>query len=253
MGNVCRTGFYIDGRFAWLDDGAWERKLGYAEDSLVSDVTLSHPGLGISVRFEDFVDLARNWFIRNIEVSSQAGFSVGRVFFHYDWFIEGSDIGNTVLYEPKHRSVIAYKANRYFLIGGQVDADYGISSWANGKKGNGAEGTWVDAEDGVLGKNPIEQGSVDCTVGFDLGSVIASTDFDITKFARDTYAYAWPRDGALVANALDRAGHEDVTRAFFTFSQQSLVEEGFFLHKYTPYGQPGSSWLPWIDSHGVRT
>ena len=338
MGNECRTGFYIDGRFAWLDDGAWQRKFGYAEDSLVSDVTLSHPGLGITVRFEDFLDLARNWFIRNVTVTSSAGFGVGRVFFHYDWFIEGSDIGNTVLYEPRHRGVIAYKANRYFMIGGQCGPDYGISTWANGKKGNGAQGTWVDAEDGVLGRNPIDQGSVDCTVGFDLGAagpgqarnlthwlcmgtrlsdvttygqdlivgkgpdtyrtrtltywqvwsekdhrhidqdlgqpatdlyrrsvltarthvdnrgaIIASTDFDITKFARDTYAYAWPRDGALVANALDRAGHEDVTRQFFTFCQQSLVEEGYFLHKYTPYGQPGSSWLPWIDSHGVRT
>src|SRR4029077_5862315 len=338
MGNECRTGFFVDGRFAWLDHGAWQRELGYAEDSLVSDVRLTHPGLGISVHFEDFVDLARNWFIRNVEITSPSGFEVGRVFFHYDWYIEGSDIGNTVLYEPRHRGVIAYKANRYFLIGGQVDADYGISTWANGKKGNGAQGTWVDAEDGVLGKNPIEQGSVDCTVGFDLGAVkagqprsmthwvcmggrlsdvttfgqdlivgrgpdtyrgrtltywqvwaekdhrhiddqlgedatdlyrrsvltarphvdnhgavIASTDFDITKFARDTYAYAWPRDGAIVANALDRSGHEDCTRLFFTFCQEALVEEGFFLHKYTPYAHPGSSWLPWIDSHGVRT
>ena len=338
MGNTCHTGFFIDGKFAWLEDGAWQRELAYSEDSLVSDVKLTHPGLGISVRFEDFVDLARNWFIRNVEITSASGFAAGRVFFHYDWYIEGSDIGNTVLYEPRHRGVIAYRANRYFLIGGQVDADYGISTWANGKKGNGAQGTWVDAEDGVLGRNPIEQGSVDCTVGFDLGAVkagqprsmshwlcmgarlsevstygqdlivargpdtyrgrtliywqvwsekdhrhiddqiaegaaelyrrsvltarshvdnrgaiIASTDYDITKFARDTYAYAWPRDGAIVANALDRAGHEDVTRLFFTFCQDSIVEEGFFLHKYTPYGQPGSSWLPWIDSHGVRT
>ena len=338
MGNECRTGFFIDGRFAWLDSGAWQRELGYAEDSLVSDVRLTHPGLGITVHFEDYVDLARNWFIRNVEVTSPNGFNVGRAFFHYDWYIEGSDIGNTVLYEPRHRAVIAYKANRYFLIGGQVDADFGISTWANGKKGNGSLGTWVDAEDGVLGRNPIEQGSVDCTVGFDIGAVkageprslthwvcmggrlsdvssygqdlivergsdtyrgrtltywqvwsekdhrhidnqlgqdatglyrrsvltarthvdnhgaiIASTDFDITKFARDTYAYAWPRDGAIVANALDRSGHEDCTRLFFTFCQEALVEEGFFLHKYTAYAQPGSSWLPWIDSHGVRT
>ena len=338
MGNLCRTGFFIDGRFAWLEDPAWTRKLGYAVDSLVSDVTLSHPGLGISVRFEDYVDLARNWFIRNVEVTSSAGFKAGRVFFHYDWYIEGSDIGNTVAYDPRHRGVIAYKANRYFLVGGQGWPDWGIATWANGKKGNGAQGTWVDAEDGVLGKNPIEQGSVDCTVGFELepagpnqprsithwvcmgtrlsevttygqdliidrgpdtyrgrtitywqvwsekdhrhideqvnpaatqlyrrsiltarthadnhGGVVASTDFDITKFARDTYAYVWPRDGALVANALDRAGHEDVTRQFFLFCQQALVEEGFFLHKYTPYGLPGSSWLPWIDSRGVRT
>ncbi|HET9782647.1 MAG TPA: glycoside hydrolase family 15 protein, partial [Candidatus Dormibacteraeota bacterium] len=338
MGNTCHTGFFIDGKFAWLEDGGWQRQLGYAEDSLVSDVKLAHPGLGISVRFEDYVDLARNWLIRNVEVTSANGFGVGRVFFHYDWYIEGSDIGNTVLYEPRHRGVIAYRANRYFLIGGQVDADYGISTWANGKKGNGSQGTWVDAEDGILGKNPIEQGSVDCTVGFDLGAVkageprgvthwlcmggrlsevttygqdlivgrgpdtyrgrtltywqvwsekdhrhidnelgqdatelyrrsvltarthidnhgaiIASTDYDITKFARDTYAYTWPRDGAIVANALDRSGHEDCTRLFFTFCQDALVEEGFFLHKYTPYAQPGSSWLPWIDSHGVRT
>jgi GH15 family glucan-1,4-alpha-glucosidase len=338
MGNLCRTGFFIDGRFAWLDDGAWDRKLGYAEDSLVTDVTLTHPRLGITVRFEDYVDLARNWFIRNVVVTSPAGFHTGRVFFHYDWYIEGSDIGNTVLFDPRHRGVIAYKANRYFMIGGTSGPDFGVSTWANGKKGNGLLGTWVDAEDGILGKNPIEQGSVDCTIGFELGpaaanearavthwvcmgtrlsevttygqelilakgpdsyhgrtltywhvwsekdhrhideelgedvsqlyrrsiltarthvdnrgAIIASTDFDITKFARDTYAYAWPRDGALVANALDRAGHEDVTRQFFEFCQQSLVEEGFFLHKYTAYGQPGSSWLPWVDSRGNRT
>jgi len=337
MGNLCRTGFFVDGKFAWLTDPAWERHLGYAEHSLVTDVTLKHPGLGITVKFEDFVDLARNWFIRNVSITSDSGFATARVFFHYDWFIEGSDLGNTVAYDPRHRSVIAYKADRYFLMGGHSGAEFGIDTWANGKKGGGAAGTWVDAEDGELGKNPIEQGSVDCTVGFSFapggpgqarslvhwvclgrqlsdvttfgqdlivnrgpdtyhgrtltywqvwaekdhrkieaeigvdamhlyrrsvltartqvdnrGAIIASTDFDITKFARDTYAYSWPRDGALVANALDRADHEDVTRQFFTFCQQAMVPEGFFLHKYTPYGRPGSSWLPWVDSHGVR-
>jgi oligosaccharide amylase len=338
MGNVCRTGFFVDGKFAWVSDPGWERNLGYAEDSLVSDVTLTHPGLGITVKFEDYVDLARNWFIRNLEIKSTSGFTRGHVFFHYDWYIEGSDIGNTVLFEPRHRGIIAYKANRYFLAGGISGPEFGIDTWANGKKGNGLAGTWVDAEDGTLGRNPIEQGSVDCTIGFDIGpaaageassvihwlcmgtrlsdvttygqelivgrgpetyrgrtltfwqvwseqdhrhvdeelgsdvtqlyrrslltarthadnrgAIVAATDFDITKFARDTYAYAWPRDGALVANALDRAGHQDVTRQFFTFCQQTLVEEGFFLHKYTPYGQPGSSWLPWVDSSGRRT
>ena len=338
MGNLCRTGFYIDGRFAWVISDGWQRRLRYVQDSLVSDVTLTHAGLGITVQFQDYVDLARNWLIRNATVTSARGFNVGRVFFHYDWYIEGSDLGNTVLYEPRHRAVIAYKANRYFMIGGWSTAEYGISAWATGKKGQGALGTWVDAEDGILGKNPIEQGSVDCTIGLDMpaagpneprtvtqwlcmgtrfseistfgqdlivgrgqegyrdrtqtywqvwsekdhrhiddelgkdvtdlyrrsvltartqidnhGAVIASTDFDITKFARDTYAYAWPRDGALVANALDRSEHEDVTRRFFTFCRDCLAEEGYFLHKYTAYGQIGSSWLPWIDSHGERT
>src|SRR5256885_6378565 len=97
-------------------------------------------------------------------------YNVARVFFHSDMYFEGPDTGNTVLYEPRHRAVIAYKANRYFLIGGQSGPDYGISSWANGKKGNGAAGTWGDAEDGVLRENPIEQGSVDSTLALDPGS-----------------------------------------------------------------------------------
>src|SRR5262249_30499520 len=40
------------------------------------------------------------------------------------------------------------------------------------------------------------------------GAVIAATDSDIIPYARDTYSYCWPRDGALVARALDAAGYE---------------------------------------------
>ena len=34
------------------------------------------------------------------------------------------------------------------------------------------------------------------------GAIIAATDSDISHFAGDHYAYCWPRDGALVAQAL---------------------------------------------------
>jgi len=223
--------------------------------------------------------------------------------------------------------VIAYKGDRWALAGGIVGQDFGISSWATGKKGTNAEGTWVDAQDGILGRNPIDQGSVDSTISFDLGAMVASeerrlthwlvfgknlssvttygqdlivsksphtylvrtrtywdrwsdkehrhieealghdvrhlfrrsvltvrtqvdnrggivaaNDYDITKFARDTYSYVWPRDGALVANALDRSGHEDVTRNFFLFCERVISERGYMLHKYAPDGLPGSSW-----------
>src|SRR5947199_10337053 len=120
MGNLCRTGFFIDGRFAWLYDGGWTRSLGYAQDSLVSDVTLSHARLGISVRFEDYVDLARNWFIRNLVVTSAAGFNSGAVFFHYDWFFDGSDIINIVHLHLRHRCFYAIMAARYFMICGKL-------------------------------------------------------------------------------------------------------------------------------------
>ena len=39
----------------------------------------------------------------------------------------------------------------------------------------------------------------------DRGAILAATDSDIMETARAHYAYMWPRDGALVAYAPDRA------------------------------------------------
>jgi glucoamylase len=78
------------------------------------------------------------------------------------------------------------------------------------------------------------------------GAIIAANDSDIMQFARDTYSYMWPRDGALVANALDMAGFSDLARWFYTFCKDALTEDGYFLHKYNPDGSPASSWHPWV-------
>jgi GH15 family glucan-1,4-alpha-glucosidase len=86
----------------------------------------------------------------------------------------------------------------------------------------------------------------------DDGAIIAATDGDVWTFARDSYAYMWPRDGALVANALAHSGYSDITGAFFHFCKNVITEEGFLLHKYTPQGALGSSWHPWIDPNGNR-
>jgi GH15 family glucan-1,4-alpha-glucosidase len=77
------------------------------------------------------------------------------------------------------------------------------------------------------------------------GAIIAANDFDITTFARDTYSYMWPRDGALVAAALIEAGYSEVTRRFFDFCHRVVTPEGYFLHKYTPDGALASSWHAW--------
>lgn len=78
------------------------------------------------------------------------------------------------------------------------------------------------------------------------GAIIAANDSDIMQFARDTYSYMWPRDGALVANALDLAGFSDIARSFYQFCSKVITEEGYFLHKYNPDGSPASSWHPWV-------
>ena len=77
------------------------------------------------------------------------------------------------------------------------------------------------------------------------GAIIAANDSDISSSIRDTYSYMWPRDGAIVADALNQAGYLDLPRAFFQFCQRALAHEGYLLHKYNPDGTLASSWLPW--------
>jgi oligosaccharide amylase len=89
------------------------------------------------------------------------------------------------------------------------------------------------------------------------GAVIAANDTDIRQFNQDTYSYMWPRDGAIVSQAMDRAGYGSVSERFlnfctgkarsFNYSASILDETGFLMHKYNPDGSVGSSWQPWLD------
>ncbi len=76
------------------------------------------------------------------------------------------------------------------------------------------------------------------------GAIIAAVDSDSLSLSRDTYSYLWPRDGAIIAHALDKAGFGDLTRRFFGLLPDLLSREGFLLHKYHPSLSPGSSWHP---------
>ena len=77
------------------------------------------------------------------------------------------------------------------------------------------------------------------------GAIIAANDFDMARYAHDTYSYMWPRDGALVASALIQAGYPEVTRRFFNFCHRVITNEGYLLHKYNPDGSLASSWHGW--------
>ncbi len=76
------------------------------------------------------------------------------------------------------------------------------------------------------------------------GAIIASTDSDIMQFNKDTYAYSWPRDGALICNALARAGYYEVVKRYLMFCRRTITPNGYVLHKYNPDGSLGSSWHP---------
>ncbi len=77
------------------------------------------------------------------------------------------------------------------------------------------------------------------------GAIVAATDSDVAHYAGDHYAYCWPRDGALVAQALILTGQSELSRAFFKYCAQVIDKHGYFLHKYTAAGHLASSWHPW--------
>ncbi len=82
------------------------------------------------------------------------------------------------------------------------------------------------------------------------GAIVAANDADVQHFSRDSYSYMWPRDGALVANALSHAGYSEVARNFYDFCKSVLTPDGYLLHKYNPDRTWGSSWHPWISPDG---
>lgn len=79
------------------------------------------------------------------------------------------------------------------------------------------------------------------------GAILAATDSDILSTNRATYCYLWPRDGALVARAMDLAGCPEVAINYFDFCVDIMPEyPPMYLHKYAPDGTLGASWHPWV-------
>lgn len=186
-GHVNHAGVWVDGAFSWFDGDGWRREMLYARETLVTEVSLTHDALGLSIVFNDAVDFDRDVVIRRAAVTNRADHDREvRLFFHHDWHITETAGANTVCYRPQSQSVVAYKDECYILVNGLVGgvdaggpadsrhADVGVHHWATGyKEVNGQQGTWLDAVDGELGGNAIAQGSVDSCVGFYLGRVAA--------------------------------------------------------------------------------
>ncbi len=169
-GHRCRVGVWTEGdAFAWLDDEGWGWKIGYEADTLVTDCTAFHVGLGIRLRVAQGVLHDENVLVQRFRVeNTHEEAREVRLFFAHDLRIDESDIGDTTFYDPYAAAMIHYKRDRYFLFGGQYGEDRsGIRQYACGEKGfRGAEGTWRDAEDGHLSGSAIAQGSVDSVIGY---------------------------------------------------------------------------------------
>ncbi len=84
------------------------------------------------------------------------------------------------------------------------------------------------------------------------GAILAANDSDVAERATDHYSYLWTRDGALVANALDLAGFEHLSRRFFDLCTQIVHPHGYFLQKYNPDGTVASGWHASWDKYTMQ-
>ena len=335
VGEPCKFGVWADGAFVWITDTGWERHIDFEHETLVGDTHLRHAGLKLKLHCRDAVDFDRTIYFKEVTVEDESGKDRNvRLFQHFDANLYGNGVGDSAYYDPRSQAIVHYKGRRYFLLSGSAGGHaFGLTSFAIGQKdAPGREGTWRDAEDGELSRNPVAQGSIDSvgmvsatvpaggstTLTFWLaagqsydevreldklvrertpssflartkdywrlwankdetiedhlspeltglykrstliirtqvdnrGAIVAGNDSDVLRFNRDTYSYLWPRDGALVADALDMAGYGEVTRRFFYLCGDLITREGYLLHKYNPDGSLGSSWHAWSTAEG---
>ncbi|MBN1258778.1 glycoside hydrolase family 15 protein [Candidatus Peregrinibacteria bacterium] len=165
-----RIGVRTDDKFSWLYEPAWQFDIKYIPETLVTDTEAYNPNLQLRIRFNDFVYPSEDVFVRKITFMNEANHDRNlQMFFSQDFHLYGDKQQDTAFYEPEHKAMVHYRKRRYFWISGATMQEKGIHSFTTGKSEyRGMEGTWRDAEDGHLQENPIEQGSVDSTVEFDV-------------------------------------------------------------------------------------
>lgn len=168
-GYQCRVGMWVDGSFAWLSDAGWSFRHAYEEDSLITNLQAAHSGLGITLTINDGVHQREAIYIKRIVIKNELETEREvRFFFQQDMMINETEVGDTAAYYPSNNTLFHYKKDRYFMFNGSTGTE-GIYQYTTGvKRFHSAEGTWRDAEDGVLSGNGISQGSVDSTISFRL-------------------------------------------------------------------------------------
>ncbi len=165
--DVHKIGVWADGRVSWFSDDEWSIDPYYKEDMLTSDIRAHNDKMRLSVYFTDVVYNEKNIFLRSIRIENHAdGEREVKVFFNQQFEISQTYYADTAYYNPALHALIHYKGRRVFLVGGRSDNKEFFSEYSTGLFNiEGKEGTWRDAEDGILSRNPIEHGSVDSTLG----------------------------------------------------------------------------------------
>lgn len=163
-----KIGVWVDGEFKWTDDGSWEISIDFEEKALVSNITMHHAELSVTLQFQDFIDHEHTAFMRRAEVTNHSSHERDiRIFMHQVFEISQDGRADTAIYVPEYEYILNYKGRRCLVISGKVDDQGSFDQFAVGNYAvEGKAGTYMDAEDGELGGNLVEHGGVDSVIRF---------------------------------------------------------------------------------------
>lgn len=168
---IHKIGLWSDNELDWIDGPNFKVNVNFETDTFASKIIAENPSKKITLEFNDILYNEKNIFIREVKVFNHADKSREvKLFFNHQFEIYESFRGDTAYYDPEKHVIIHYKGRRIFLMN-LMDANSGISfeDFSCGLLAmEGKEGTYKDAEDGVLSKNPIEHGLVDSVMGITL-------------------------------------------------------------------------------------
>lgn len=166
-----KVGVWIDGTISWLDDeGDWTFTFRYPHTALIGHTLAKNEKLGVILEFDDCVDAEMSLFMRNIHVVNLKDTDREIRLFMYQAFAIGDSRSNTdtAQYLPDSNAILHYRGRRAFIISG-MNEDRSFDQYSIGLFGiEGHEGSFRDADDGLLSSNNVEHGRVDSILGFTL-------------------------------------------------------------------------------------
>lgn len=165
-----KIGVYVDGQISWTDDGNWTFDFQYPHSALVGHTVAKNDTIGIILEFTDAVDAEMSALMRNIHVINHSEHQREVKLFMHQAFTIGDSRSNTdtAQYLPDSDAILHYRGRRAFVIGGATD-EKPFDQFSIGLFGDDEhEGSYRDAEDGILSGNVVEHGRVDSIIGFAL-------------------------------------------------------------------------------------
>lgn len=161
-----RIGVWTDGRMSWLHDGGWHIAMGLETNALVGMTTARHDDLGIELQITDAVSSDKNIFLRRIHVKNTIDRTRDiKLFFGHEFEIQKMHGSNTAYFDPRVHAIVHYKGRRVFLMSATLEGDLFTDFTTGRAHFHDREGSYMDAEDGELAKNPIEHGPADSMIG----------------------------------------------------------------------------------------